>query len=58
MWELRPRKKKRAVTAGEPATPLRPTLKESNEEQPEGNRADRKKKSFVKFEEQDVLSVV
>ena len=58
MWELSPRNKKRAVTAGQPATPLRPPLKESNEEQPEGNRADKKKKGFVKVEEGDVLLVL
>ena len=44
-------------TVGQPATPRRPPLKESNEEQPEGNRADKKKKGFVKFEEEDVLLV-
>ena len=53
IWELRPRNK-RAGTAGQPATPLRPPLKESNEEQPEGNRADKQKKGFVKVEEEDV----
>ena len=37
IWELRPRNKKMAGTAGQPATPLRPPLKESKEEQPEGN---------------------
>ena len=55
IWELSPRNKKREGTAGQPATPLRPPLKESNEEQPEGNRAYKQKKGFVKFEEEDVL---
>ena len=58
MWELRPHNKKRAETSGQPATPLRAPLTESNEEQPEGNKADKKKKSFVKFEEEVVLLVV
>ena len=44
-------------TVGQPATPRRPPLKESNEEQPEGNRADRKK-GVVKVEEEDVLLLV
>ena len=47
MREKRPRNKKRAVTEGQPATPLRPPLKECNEEQPEGNRADKKKKALL-----------
>ena len=55
IWDLRPRNKKRAGTGGQPATPLRPPLKESNEEQPEGNGADKQKKGFGKFEEEGVL---
>ena len=55
IWELRPRNKKRTGTAGQPATPLRPPLKESNEEQPEGNRADKQKKGGVRVEEEDLL---
>ena len=51
---MRPRNKKRAGTAGQPATPLRPPPKEFNEEQPEGNRAD-KQKDCVKVEEEYVL---
>ena len=51
IWELRPRYKKGAVRPSQPATPLRPPRKESNEEQTEGNRADKKKKKdFVKVE--------
>ena len=55
MWELRPQNKKKAGSAGQPAAPLRPPLKESNEEQPKGDRAYKKKKGFVKVEEEGTL---
>ena len=55
IWELCIRNKKKAGTAGQPVTPLRPPLKQSKEEQPEGNRADKQKKGFVKVEEKGVL---